>query len=232
VGDYVELDVTTLGVNSPNVTNGQDLKVDYLFRREGSLETDYFLQLFRIEQEFDNGISVYYSNRRTERDFESSVEDLTGEEQIMDIFGIRYSRANYYLSAEHSALESTNNTSVSDTIMASGHWPLSPKTSLHGRVSQAWIESSGDRDKETSLFRIEGEVKTRLSRYLRLSSDAELRRETQSDLGRTDGWRFGAAFEYKRRALSLRAGYDYYFLDRYGREKTSSEIYVRLIRRF
>ena len=116
--------------------------------------------------------------------------------------------------------------------MASAFWPLTSRTLLHGSVSQTWIESSGDRSRETSLFKLKGGIKTRLSRYLKLAGGAELRNEDNSDIGRTKGIKMDVALEYDRRALSVRTGWESYFLERVNRETTTSMFYVRLIRRF
>lgn len=234
VGDRVELEITTLGVDLPNISDGQELYVDYLYAVESSVTEDLLEHYFRVEQQFNNGFSVYYAhqNRQTEIDFSREAAFNPDEDYRSDTFGAAYRLRNITLTAEHREIESTHNSSESDRITASGHWSLSPTTSIHGQLAQAWIDSTGDRDRQTSLFTARAGVKNRLTRHLTLTADAELRRENSSDIGRTDGLRFDAGLEYHQRDLSIRGGWGYYVLDRRNTETTNSMFFVKLVRRF
>ena len=233
VGDEIELVIDTADADLPNIVDGQDLLVDYLFEVENFNEEDALYQRFRIEQEFKNGVSVFYSHRSNETQLDSSrATPLSDREYKTDTFGMQY-RNNYItLRAEHSDTQSNENSSQSDHLSASTFWPVTSKTSLHGRLSQTWVESRGEHPRETALFKAEAGVKSRLSKFLRLTADAELRKEDSSDFGRIEGTRFGVAVEYNRRALSLRAGYDQYFLERRNTDTATSRFYVRIIRKF
>jgi hypothetical protein len=109
---------------------------------------------------------------------------------------------------------------------------MSSRTTLSGRISQSWASSSGIDTRESSLFKAEGEIRTRLSRRLRLIGSAEMRDEDNSDTGKTEGLRIGAALEYDYRKLRVRAGWDTYFLERVNTETESTRLYVKLYRRF
>lgn len=235
VGDRFELVIDTNDDDLPNISDGDDILVDYLYIVEGSQEIESFLQNFRIEQEFNNGISVYYSYISHQNEYESSL-GFRGfgsvDESETNIFGTSYRNDRLRLTAEHSETDSSLNSLVRDRLSATANWPLTPRTSLRGRVSQTWMEADGNRDLDMSLFKAAAGIKTRINRYLKLSGEAELRKEDSSDIGVTDGWKIGTALEYNRRALSVRVGLDFYFLDRAGRERESTMFYLRLTRRF
>jgi hypothetical protein len=216
-----------------DIADGQELLVSYLFEVADEREEEFVNQFFRIRQEFTNGLSAHYShrNRNSQVDSERDI-NLSNREYTTDTFGIGYTNRYVTLRAEHSNTESTENSSETDIVSARCFWPLTSQTSFHGLVSQSWIESSGVNSRETSIFRAEGRIKTRLTRYLKLSGSAELRNKEDSDLGPTDGLRMGMALQYNRRALSVRAGWDSYLLERFNTERDASKFYVKLIRRF
>ena len=233
IGDRVELTVTELGVEVPNISDGDTLLVDYLFNVEDSRQEDFVNQFFRIKQEFKNGWSVFYSHRDRNSQIDSETQTTISDlEYTTDTYGVDYKNRYVTLRAEHSSTKSTENSSERDIISAGFFWPLTQQTSFHGRVSQSWLESSGVNPRDTSVFRAEGKIKTRLTRHLRLSGRVELRDEENSDIGPTDGLRIGVALQYKRRSLNIRAGWDSYFLDRFNTERDASRFYVKLIRRF
>ncbi len=205
----------------------------YLFEIAEEREEDFVNQFFRIKQEFSNGLSAYYSHRDRNSQVDSDREiSLSNREYTTDTFGIGYTNNYVTLRAEHSDTKSTEHSSETDIVSANCFWPLTSQTSFHGLVSQSWIESSGVNSRETSIFRAEGKIKTRLTRHLKLSGRAELRDKEDSDFGPTDGLRMGIALQYNRRALSVRAGWDSYFLERYNTERDASKFYIKLIRRF
>jgi hypothetical protein len=217
IGDQVELTVTDLGTDLPNISDGQVLLVDYIFDVEDSRQEDIVTQFFRIEQKFTNGVSAFYSHRRRDWEVDSEIgAAILDRGYRNDAFGIEYRNRYIYLSARHSTTESDENSIQSDV----------------GRVSQSWIESSRIDFRKTSLFMAEGDISTRPTRYLRLSGNIELREEDNSDFGRTDGLTFGAALEYNRRALSVKAGWENHVFEYPNRRRDSSRFYFNLIRRF
>lgn len=233
IEDRVELIIDTTDTDLPNISDGQKLLVDYLYEVEGSSQEDSLIQSFRIEQEFNNGVSLYYLHRNRQSRIESDTSRVSRDrEYASDTVGVDYRYKNIFLGAEHSSTESTENSSETNRVWAGGDWPLSSRTRLHGRVSQAWIESSGRQSRETSLFKAEGKITTRLTRRLRLSGHAEVRKEDSGDFGYTDGFRMGTALEYHRSALRLKAGWEYYYLDRRDTERATTMFFVRLTRRF
>ncbi|RKY09700.1 MAG: hypothetical protein DRP66_01540 [Planctomycetota bacterium] len=242
-GDYtvrevdgrIELTVYPLDDTLPNISDGQEILVDYLVQTDASTDIENIQHDFRIEQQFNNGFSVFYSYLNRQNRFGASTGSGTvnlDDEYETNSFGAGYSNDYISLNAEHGETKSNQNSSKSDRLAASIVWPLTPKTSFRGRVSQSWLDSTGNLARETSLFRANGGIKTRLTRYLKLSGDVELRKEDSSDIGPTDGWKLGAALQYNRRSLSVRAGLDYYTLQRRDTERAGTIFYLRLTRRF
>ena len=233
IGDRVEIVIDTSDPDLPNIIDGQELLIDYLYEVEGSSEEEALNQRFRIEQKFNNGITAYYLHGDRQSRIESDVLNYSRDrEYLTDTYGMDYHYKNLILGAEHSSTDSTENSSESDRLWASGNWPLSSRTMLSGRISQAWIESTGTQARDTSLFKAEGKIRSRLSRHLSLLGHAEWRKEDSGEHGFTDGFRVGAALRYNRSALSARVGWDYYYLNRRDVERATTMFYIRIIRRF
>ena len=234
VDDWVEIRVTDLGVDLPNITDGQSLLIDYTFNVEGAVETDSVEQYFNIEQAFKNGLSVYYSHDRRDEDIESFIgTDLTGDDFKANTVGADYRYKRLLLRAEHSKLTSVRNSTETTRLSGRYVWRVSPRTHLSAGIAQSWQESGADGDsRQTSLFKATGNIRTRLGKHLSLSGNADWRHEDSSDIGRTEGLTMGAALEYRYRAFSFEAGWDSYSLDRRERERNDSMFYFRLTRRF
>ena len=61
-----------------------------------------------------------------------------------------------------------------------------------------------------------------MTRHLKLSGNAELRKGDSSDLGNTNGLTLGVDLDYNRRALSVKAGWKNDFLEYRNRERKGS----------
>jgi len=232
VGDDIEILGKVTGSVLPNIADGQALFVDYRYQIAGDIQEETLEQYFRIEQAFNNGISIYYSHRTRDRDIESDIEGQDDDEYLADIFGIKYDHAYYTLNAEHSETDSSDNSIVSDQLSAVVSWPMSSRSTVTGRIVQSWTTSRGTTSRENSLFKAEGKIRTRLNRQLKLTGLAEFRDEDNSDIGPVEGFRIGGALEYEYRKLRVKAGWDTYFLNRSNTERDSSRLYVKLYRRF
>ena len=233
VGDRVELDINPLDGDDPDIVNGQTLLVDYLVSVDGSWEEEYFRQSFFIEQAFKNGVSIFYNydshNSDINNDYGASTQDREYESNRV---GIQYNGKRITLRAEHTESETNVNSTESDVLSARVHWPLTPRTMVDGHISQAWLDTTGIQPRDTSLFRAGVGVKSRLTRYLKLRGEVDLRKEDSSDRGRTEGLEFDLGLEYHRRQLSIGTGWRTYYLDYYNREREGSMFYLRVVRRF
>lgn len=233
VDDRVELDVTTLGVDLPNVVDGQVLLVDYQYHLPEATEVESRDQYFRIGQDFKNRVSVFYSHQRFDEEITSNLDiDVTEDNWKTDVLGISYRGPRVSLRAERSETQSTTNTSESTLLSGSCVWPLMRRTTFSGGASQSWVEASGDNDRESSMFELEGEIESWLTKHLKVSTEANWRNEDNSDTGRTRGLRMGVALGYDYRSISVTAGWDTYQLERVNTETTNSNVYIKVIRRF
>ena len=234
IGNQVEITATPLGNVPPNIVDGQTLLVDYNYEIVGDLEEETFGQLFRIEQKFNNGLSVYFSHLLQDRNVDSDINpDLSDDDTETNLYGIEYRYRRLTFIAEHRETDSTFQSSESDRLAASVYWPLTSKTTLWGSVSNTWIDTFGeDTSRDSTLFRVEGKIRTRLSPNLRVSGRVEYRNEDDSDLGPTDGYRIGSSLDYERGSLRLRAGWDTYFLERRNTESESTRFFLDLARFF
>ena len=175
----------------------------------------------------------YYHDRRDEQIDSSSSPDIVPDDFQENTVGLLYARRRASFRAEHSSLKSLQDSVDSTRLSATYVWPVSTRTSLSGRLSQSWSESTDSGGTtDTSQFKAKGRISTRLSKRIKLSGIAEWRNKNSSDDGRDEGLVMGAALEYKYRALSFKAGWDSYSLDRPDTKTNNSTFYLRLTRRF
>ncbi|MDH4202810.1 MAG: hypothetical protein OEV87_07935 [Phycisphaerae bacterium] len=233
IGDEVEITATTLGTEFPNISDGQTLFVDYLYELTGDTTENISRREIRLKQRFDNGLSIYVSRWFRDREVDSDIDpDIMDQNMDSMLYGAEYQWKRFTFIGEHSETDSNFESTKSDRLGVRTYWPLSARTSLNGGISQTWIDTSGQIPRESELFRADGKIRTRLSRYLNLTGRAEYRKEDDSQIGPTDGYRIGASLDYNRASLSIRAGWDTYFLDRQSVESDSTRFYLDLIRRF
>ena len=234
IGDQVQITATPLGSIPPNIVDGQTLLVDYNYELVGDQTEDTYGDVFRIEQRFDNGLSVYYSHLFQKRNVDSEINpELTGDHTRTNLYGIEYRYRRLIFVAEHRETDATFQNARSNRIAASGYWPLTPKTTLWGSVSNTWVDTSGEgTSRDTTLFRAEGKIRTRVTPNLRLTGRIEYRNEDDSDQGNTDGYQIGSSLDYERGSLRLRAGWDTYFLEQRNTESTTTRFFLDLARYF
>ena len=178
-------------------------------------------------------LSAFYSHRRFTEEIDSSLEEsIIPDDFTTDTYGIGYTRRYISLQAERSERKSIRNSSEVVRVSGTFYFPLSAVTTVSGGASESWIESTGEEVRDTSLFKAEGKVNMRLSKYLEVSGDVDWRNEDSSDRGRTRGLTMGVALEYDRSAFSVSMGWDSYLLEQEDSETLNTDIYFRVIRRF
>lgn len=233
IGDEVEIQPTTLGSVFPNISDGQTLLVDYFHLIIGDQTEDLSRQELRLEQKFNNGLSIYVLRQLLDRDVDSDIAPgILGQETDSMTYGAEYQWKRLIFNAEHTDSDSTLETTKIDRLGMKTYWPLTPVTSLTGGISQTWIDTSGQTPRDSKIFRADGKIRSRLSRYLSMTGTTEYRKESDSQIGPTDGYRIGASLDYHRASLSVQTGWDFYFLDRQNVESDSTRLYINLTRRF
>ncbi|MHC4170771.1 MAG: hypothetical protein ACYSWQ_27855, partial [Planctomycetota bacterium] len=152
INGRVQLDVTTLGIAPPNVTDGQELLVDYNFFIEPKRKEDTVRQVFTIRERFKNGLSVYYAHRRQDEDISSTLTEITPDEFTVNAVGADYINKGLFLQAEYSDEESTQIPATSTKLQGRYSWSLGPATTASLRVMNQWLDFGEPDERDIVLF--------------------------------------------------------------------------------
>lgn len=117
INGRVQLNVTTIGIAPPNVTDGQELLVDYNFFIEPKRKEGTVRQAFTLRERFKNGLSVYYAHRRQDEDVSSTLTEITPDEFTINTVGADYLSKGLFLQAEYSDEDSTQIPSTSRKLI-------------------------------------------------------------------------------------------------------------------
>jgi hypothetical protein len=228
----VQLNVTTLGVNLPNISDGQLLLIDYEFSAEPERERTSLFQSFRIREYFKSGLSVYYLHSERDDDIRSNVSTASEDDTQTDTFGTEYQKDKLLLLGEYSKTQSTVSPFDSILLRARHTWQLSPRTTAILRASQQWLDYTGIDDRDVRLFRAEGRLFTRLSSRFRISGDIAYRDESDSNAGPTKGFSLSSEMRYIYRQFQFTTGLEYDLLERRSSDRDSTYIYFKIKRFF
>ena len=232
VGDQVEIDPTIFGTEGDNIVDDQVLLIDYTFAADFQVDGEIVNQRFKLEQKFNNGLSVYFRRNSRDRQQKATGGRESQNGYMTNAFGASFRKGYYSFSAERSTTTSDLQSTESTRFNAGVNMPWGSKTIVTGKLSHSTLESTGLRARETTVSKVEAMIKRRLARQFRLTCTGELRKEDNSELGLITGTRFGVALEYKYRAISARLSWDSFFLERSNTQTNYSRIYASLIRRF
>lgn len=233
VSGRVQLDVTPLGTDLPNIDDGQELLIDYTFAPDISTKTDSINHNFRLTQEFDNHWSLYYGYQRRDEKVSTSEDiDIIPNEFTTNIYGAAYEHDGLYLKAEHSRRDFTQNPTETTFLSGSYNWKISHDTSLTARGSQSWVKSGGDNPRDLTLFTTGVSLHTRLSNHVRIITKGEWRKRNDNVIGDTTGLRASSEVKFDYRLLNVAAGWEMNELDQRGTKTSSTLFYFRLQRRF
>jgi len=228
----VWLNLTTLGAIPPNITDGQQIFVDYTFFIEPEREEDTLRQHFNIRQRFGNGMSLYYAYRRQDQDVSSTVADITPDQYTVNTIAADYTHKGLFLLAEYSDEESTQVPSTSTKLAGQYRWMLGPATSASLGVSNQWLEFGAPDARDVQLLKADAKVFSRLSSTYSLSAGVDYRDEDDTRFGVTRGFQFDTELQYRYRQVSARLGAEMSFLSRRDDEINSVFVYLQVQRRF
>jgi len=232
INGRVQLNVTTLGVAPPNVTDGQELLVDYNFFIEPKREEDTTRQTFTVRERFKNGISVYYAHRRQDEDVSSTLTEITPDEFTINTVGADYLHKGLSLLAEYSDEDSTQIPSTSRKLQGRYSWSLSPATTASVRVMNHWIDFGQPDERDVVLFKTGGELYSRLTEECGLSTRADYRDEDDTRFGVTRGFQIDSELQYTFRQMSVTTGVELNLLNRRRDKIDGSYLYFKLKRFF
>ncbi len=232
INGRVQLNVTTIGIAPPNVTDGQELLVDYNFFIEPKRKEDTASQAFTIRERFGNGMSVYYAHRRQDEDVSSTITEITPDEFTINTVGADYLNKGLFLQAEYSDEESTQIPSTSTKLQGRYSWSLSPATTASLRAMNHWLDFGEPDKRDVVLFKTGGELYSRLTERCGVSARADYRNEDDTRFGITRGFQISSQLQYTFRQMSISTGVEVNLLNRRRDEIDGSYLYLKLKRFF
>jgi hypothetical protein len=232
VNGRVHLNIIPFGGELPNIADGQTLRVDYNFTSDPKSEREILYQDFRIQQQFENGISLYYGHNRRDEDLNTNLETRQPDNSQTNTFGAQYFKTNLRLQAEHSDTDSSISSVTSSMLSGSYSWRLTPRTTIMTDVSQHWLDYSQVNPREIELFQAGANLISRLSRQLTLTGRASWRNEDDSIAGATRGIHLRSEMRFTYRQLRLTTGVEYNRFDRSTTDREGMHVFFRLKRFF
>jgi hypothetical protein len=232
INDKVQLEIIIPGTIPPNISDGQEILVDYKVFVEPDRQRDTFRQVFTIRERFNNGLSLYYAHRRQREDVSAEVTEITPDEFTVNTIGTDYTKEGLFLQAEYSDEDSTQIPSTSKKIQGKYSWYVNSDTSVSMRALNHWLDFSEPYERDVVLFRTGAEVFSRLTDEYSISARADYRDEDDTRFGITRGFQFSSELKYNYRQLSMLAGVEFNMLDRRNDEIDNSLLYFRIKRFF
>jgi len=228
----VWLNLTTLGAIPPNITDGQEIFVDYDFFIEPEREEDTLRHHFNIRQRFGNGMSLYYAHRRQDQDVSSTIVDITPDRYTVNTIAADYMHKGLFLLAEYSDEDSTQVPSTSTKLAGQYRWLLGPATSASVGISNQWLEFGAPDARDVQLLKGDAKLFSRLTNTYTVSAGVDYRDEDDTRFGVTRGFQFETELQYRYRQVSAKLGAELSFLSRRDDEINSAFLYLQVQRRF
>lgn len=232
INRQVQLEIIIPGTTLPNISNDQEILVDYTVLIEPDRQEDTFRQNFTIRERFKNGMSLYYAHRRQEEDVSAKIMEITPDEYTVNTVGTDYLYKGLFLQAEYSKEDSTQIPSTSKKIQGRYSWPVNSNTSVSMRVINHWLDFSEPDERDVVLFKSGAEFISRLTNEYSISARADYRDEDDTRFGITRGFQISSELKYNFRQLSILVGVEFNVLDRRNDEIDSSLLYFQLKRFF
>ena len=129
-------------------------------------------------------------------------------------------------------MDSTYISSTSKRLQASYSWKINPDTKATVRAFNYWLDYGQPDPRDVSLFSSGGEIFSRLTDRLSISTRLDYRDEDDTRFGITRGFQINSELEYNYRQLRINAGLELNFLKQGGVESDSNFFYIRLKRLF
>jgi hypothetical protein len=232
INGQVQLEIIIPGTTPPNISDGQEILVDYKVLIEPDRQEDTLRQNFIIRERLKNGMSVYYAHRRQEEDVSSKVIELTPDEYTVNTVGTDYTKKGLFLQAEYSKEDSTQIPSTSRKLLGRYSWPIDNNTNVNMSVMNHWLDFSEPDERDVVLFKTGAEIFSRLTDEYSISARADYRDEDDTRFGITRGFQINSELKYNFRQLNIVTGIEFNMLDRRSDEIDSSFLYFKLKRFF
>ena len=222
---------TVGGGAAPNFTPGQDFFVSYVFQIEAQRSEELWRQYVSIEQQFDNGISLYYRHRQQDETITSTQPGIVPDLSQRDTFGSRYDKSGLSLLAEHSIEDSTIQSNTNTLLEGSYAWILDPDTRATLRALKNDLKFSPPDARDVTTYNFVAELSRQLSSRYILTSRVDYRDETDTEFGKTEGFEFRSELKYLYRQVYVIVGAEYDMLDR-NNDKTNEVFFYMKLKRF
>lgn len=232
INEQVRLEIIIPGTAPPNISDGQEILVDYKVFIEPDRQEDTFRQIFTIRERLKNGASIYYAHRRQDEDVSSKIITITPDEYTVNTVGTDYFNKGLFLQAEYSKEDSTQIPSKSKKIQGRYNWPVNRDTSVNVSIMNQWLNFSEPDKRDVVLFKTGAEIFSRLTDQYSISARTDYRDEDDTRIGKTRGFQISSELKYNFRQLSILTGIEFNMLDRRSDEIDSGYLYFRLKRFF
>jgi len=232
INGQVRLEIIIPGTTLPNISDGQEILVDYKVFIEPDRQEDTLRRNFTVRERFKNGLSLYYAHRRQDEDVSAKIMEITPDEYKVNTVGTDYLNKGLFLQAEYSKEDSTQIPSTSRKLQGRYSWPVNNVTNVSMRVINHWLDFSEPDERDVVLFKTGAEVFSRLTDEYSISACADYRDEDDTRFGITRGFQISSELKYNFRQLSIVAGVELNVLDRRNDEIDSSLLYFKLKRFF
>ncbi|MHC4324379.1 MAG: hypothetical protein ACYSUX_08910, partial [Planctomycetota bacterium] len=232
ISGQVQLKIIIPGTIPPNISNGQEILVNYIVFIEPDLRRDTLRQNFTIRERFKNGLSLYYAHRRQEEDISSKITEITPDEFTVNTVGTDYTNKGLFLQAEYRKEDSTKIPSTGKKIQGRYSIPVNSNTNVNMNILNHWLDFREPDERDVVLFKSGAEIFSRLTNEYNISVRADYRDENDTRFGITRGFQFSSELKYNYRQLSILAGVEFNMLKRRNDEIDNSLLYFQLKRFF
>ena len=232
VNGRTRLRIFTIGGGaSPNFTAGQDFYVSYVFQIESQRNEELWRQYVSLEQQFDNGISLYLRHRRQDETLTSTQPGVVPDQSQRNTFGSRYDKSGLSLLVEHSIEDSTIQSNTNTLLEGSYSWILDPDTRATLRALKNDLSYTSGDSRDVTTYGFNAELSRQLSNRYILTSRVDYRDENDTEWGKTEGFEFRSELKYLYRQVYVVVGVQYDMLDR-DNDKTNEMFFYMKLKRF
>jgi hypothetical protein len=235
--DYTVAEISGLTeisiVLTGDIFNGPDqiLRINYDYFPGGDRLEESFTQIFRVRQDFRNGLSVYYEYHIKDQDITTDDPDFIPDEYIKNIVGTEYVKGGLLLAAEYRDEDATRLPAIRKSVSGSYLWVLDQDTQVNFFASNDWIEYT-EESNDIVQFSIGTGLFSRLSDRYSLTSNFVYRDEDDSIQGDTQGYDWSTELRYVFRQFSYSTGLQLSSLDHLDQETDNLFFYFRARREF
>lgn len=229
VGDRVEIDRVPTG----RILDGQTVLVDYVWMLAGDYKLDTLTHNFSIRENLKFGLSPYYRLRKQDQTIEpASASGVQPDDITSHLYGVEFAKGPLRLIGEFEDYAST--ISPFEALRLSGDLTHRFDRDGTGRLRVRWsdIDRSGDQNRRTKFFTVEGRYRRRIGAHLTVEGALLYRTKNDTVSVDDDGIDADLSLEWIIRETELRMTYEFGRFENDFAENKNQTLYVQLKRRF